>query len=219
VYAILINQSHWKIKLPLSCGLSSCRSNGTSYSLETIFLRNWQVLNICVLCHSKTETLDYILLQCQFSRAIWNSIRQQLNANTNPDSIFSCGTLVLYVHTFSHRNVWDIAVAATCWELWREQNNMSNPTHTLYFCKCLLVVFIMYKIFKGGGSQSIWHRVRFIYHRWRRGFRIWQGVISYLSSNGTTVVGATCTISGRWFVLLLLSVEGAPPYTCLLLLL
>ena len=124
MYAILINQSHWKIKLPLSCGLSSCRSNGTSYSLETIFLRNWQVLNICVLCHSKTETLDYILLQCQFARAIWNSIRQQLNVNTNPDSIFSCGTLVLYVHTFSHRNLWDIAVAATCWELWREQNNM-----------------------------------------------------------------------------------------------
>ncbi|XP_021985657.1 uncharacterized protein LOC110881815 [Helianthus annuus] len=80
----------------------------------------------CIFCNDVIETVDHLLVTCDFAQQVWTLILQWINIHLPR---FTLSVIQLSEQILSHkthkalkRAIWAV-VAATCWNIWRTRND------------------------------------------------------------------------------------------------
>ncbi|XP_021984601.1 uncharacterized protein LOC110880044 [Helianthus annuus] len=95
---------------------------------EALVIRNINIPSItCALCGSNAETVDHLLISCQYAQLVWTAISLWVKLPL-PRYLLSLVRLLEYIESYcsseEKRKAIYLVTAATCWTLWRIRNNL-----------------------------------------------------------------------------------------------
>ncbi|XP_021971289.1 uncharacterized protein LOC110866451 [Helianthus annuus] len=95
---------------------------------DALAIRNIQLPSVlCVLCNICNESVDHLLISCQYAQLVWTAISLWVKI---PIPRYMLSLVGLMEHIQSHCSLQDkkkavyVIIAATCWTLWRVRNNV-----------------------------------------------------------------------------------------------
>lgn len=103
-------------------------------TLTNLAMRGCKIQNAtdtCVLCHEGSKTADHLLLKCIFATCIWAFSRQTLNLHSQPVSLSEVWTYWLPSLDVQLRDLQDLLLRATFWNILLERNNQIFNLHAL----------------------------------------------------------------------------------------
>ncbi|KAJ0511325.1 putative reverse transcriptase zinc-binding domain-containing protein [Helianthus annuus] len=95
---------------------------------DALALRNIYIPStLCVLCNTHNESMDHLLISCQYSHLVWTVISLWVKIPL-PRYLISIVGLLEHIDAHSvskeKKKAVYLIIAATCWTLWRIRNNV-----------------------------------------------------------------------------------------------
>ncbi|KAJ0513971.1 putative reverse transcriptase zinc-binding domain-containing protein [Helianthus annuus] len=95
---------------------------------DALVIRNTHIPSVlCVLCNTRNESMDHLLISCQYAQLVWTTISLWVKIPL-PRYLLSVVGLLEYIEAHSSsqdkKKVVYLIIAATCWTLWRIRNNV-----------------------------------------------------------------------------------------------
>ncbi len=118
----------WKSKVPLRVKLFLwLAAKNRILTADNLAKRGWIGPSICVLCGDNQENLHHLLLDCRYTKALWDGLLHRQTACPGPlhsiTGYFISRWRLLRSSMSGHqRDSFDTGFAATCWEIWKERN-------------------------------------------------------------------------------------------------
>lgn len=88
-------------------------------------------MDTCVLHNKNTESVDHLLLNCDFLDQIWHFFKQNFGLHSHPRSISDVWTTWILSLQDLQRLCWDLLSRAIFWNLWLERNHHIFELHSL----------------------------------------------------------------------------------------
>ena len=102
-----------------------CVSHSKILSIENLQKRGWFLTNRCYLCMKNLETVDHLLIHCEFTRFCWDTFLLKFGI-----AIAAPGTCLELLKSWSSaplkkrgKILWNLLPAAIWWNIWAERNN------------------------------------------------------------------------------------------------
>ncbi|XP_039140503.1 uncharacterized protein LOC120277716 [Dioscorea cayenensis subsp. rotundata] len=119
--------SFWKVDCPskvtLFCWLANDNKIPSMSNLAKIGCNFQKATNTCVLCYNNSETVDHLLIHCEFASRIWAFYVNNLHLLTAPISLDQVWITWIPSLEAHRRTFWDLLTRAIFWNIWLERNN------------------------------------------------------------------------------------------------
>ncbi|MFS7958257.1 putative reverse transcriptase zinc-binding domain-containing protein [Helianthus anomalus] len=95
---------------------------------DALALRNIHIPFVaCALCNSATESMDHLLISCQYAHLVWTAVSLWVKIPL-PRYLLSLVELMEYIDSYTssqeRKKAVYLIIAATCWTLWQIRNNL-----------------------------------------------------------------------------------------------
>lgn len=122
-----LSSSFWKVDCPskvtLFCWLASDNKILTLSNLAKKRCNFHNATDTCVLCYNDSETVDHLLIHCNFASRIWAFYASYLNLQSFPISLEYFWSSWIPSLDLRLRSPWDLLSRAIFWTIWLERNN------------------------------------------------------------------------------------------------
>lgn len=111
-------------------------------TLENLAIRRCNNLPTatCVLCHSATETIDHLFLQCPFTTHLWDYFVNLLQLPVQPSSMEALWVSWRALLTPASRILGDLVVKALMWNVWLARNDCLFNANVLHVYSVILKI-------------------------------------------------------------------------------
>ncbi|XP_039113778.1 uncharacterized protein LOC120249347 [Dioscorea cayenensis subsp. rotundata] len=118
--------SFWKVECPskvtLFCWLANDNKISTLSNLGKKGCNFQNATYTCVMCYKNSETVDHLLIHCDFASRIWAYYLNVLNSHSSPNSLDQVWLSWIPSLDASRRPLWDLLTRAILWNIRLERN-------------------------------------------------------------------------------------------------
>jgi hypothetical protein len=82
----------------------------------------------CVLCGEREESLNHLMVECLFTKEIWNSILNEFHLQRNWGGGLLCDCYQVWIKEMEY---WKELPCYICWEIWKHRNMIIFEEHNL----------------------------------------------------------------------------------------
>ncbi|KAJ0575244.1 putative RNA-directed DNA polymerase [Helianthus annuus] len=130
---------------------------------EALAIRNINIPSVlCALCGSTSESVDHLLISCQYAQLVWTAISLWVKIPL-PRYLLSLVELLEHIESYcsskEKKKALYLVAAATCWTLWRIRNNLifnQKTTHVSRAVGDVKALSFLWMKARAGKMELVW---------------------------------------------------------------
>lgn len=135
----------WKLSIPEKCKIFNwlCYNNKL-LTYEVLVKKGFSGPSICLLCYNDCKISDNLMIQCKYSKEVWNTLLSNYNVHDLSRDMFDPWHTWRQEHRFIETSkVTDVLFVVILQCPWKERNNGLFCSEALCSCEIARIVAVL----------------------------------------------------------------------------